>query len=406
MEPTKIIVSFGNKQYTVLKNSEDIKKNFDNELKKIFSAIVANGTYVNEENINMREFLNNKAVLYEYPVKLSSISSINRDYDEGNKNVRQIGEFNKIILQPSNLGDGSLNCIFIDEQSNLMKKIKISNNSRNISDWISSVQNEALLKIYNTTEYDASKKYFSHLNFLPAFNKSETYFNQNIIMKNPFIVNNEIDENKVEEYINYFFENPSAKWNFKKQNGVTVYADGEKSIKFYDAGVLEYTNSKTFNKNTYINFEGSYQIARAFIEKDNKYMAPNLYLVNAEKNADNEWEFNFEFKLDDYRYIMSNEVANEIGIKYPIEVVVKNNNVYSYKRLIRELQFVPSFEKIQLITYNEALDEILNTRKANETILIKDMFLSYYSDNIEENPKLTWIIETSNKVYTIYAIKS
>ncbi|OGO86633.1 MAG: hypothetical protein A2Y24_05615 [Clostridiales bacterium GWE2_32_10] len=422
LEPNQVVISFG-KTYTVLQDSEEAKKKIDSEVKKIFNVIVSKDIYVTEENVNMKEFLENMAVLYEYPVRLENIVSINPDYDESNKNVREIGEFNKIILQPSNSSDDSTNCYFIDDQTGIAKKVKIAYNSKVISDEVNFIQYKTAFKKYSTTEYGSIKKYFFNINFLPDLGQSNIIFKnetiensnseqfdayKNVILKNPFLVNNVVDENKMEEYVNCFFENPFSRWNFKKQNGVTVYSDGEKLIKFMDSGFIEYTNSKKNERDTYLSFATAYQIARTFMEKDNKYMYSNLYLMSANKNGNSEWSFGFEFKLDDYRYIIQNGELNNMGIKYPVEIIVKNDHVYSYKRLIKEFEVVSNDEIKKIKTYNEVFDSkefgiIINNKQQNRKTLIKNMFLAYYSENIRQNPKLMWIIETADKVYAIDA---
>ncbi|HAN10759.1 MAG TPA: hypothetical protein DCP90_09150 [Clostridiales bacterium] len=399
LEPIMLVVSFG-KQYTVLKDTDEVTKNFDAELKRIFNFINTEDLDITEETINMKEFLDNQAVLYQYPVQLSSIKSLNNDYDENNKNIKLIGEFSKIILQPSILGDGSVICFFIDEHNKTMKKVKVEYNSKTIADDINFIQYKTVFKKYSVPEYVGLKN-FSDINFLPEFLKSDIYTKLNVIMKNPFKTNDVIDDKKVEEYVNSFFENPSAKWRSEKQNGITVYSDGEKSVRFSDAGLMEYTNSKFSEKYAYLSFEAAYQLAMAFIEKDNKYIYPDLYLVNAKRNSDSEWKLSFEFKTDDYRYVMANNLEKDIILKYPVEVIVKNNRVHSYKRLIREYGLSPTFEKIRLKRYNKVIDDKL---KENKNIIIKNMFLSYYSEDLEQNPKLVWIIETADNVYPIDAI--
>ncbi len=404
IEPKNIVISFGNKQYTVVKSAESDNEKIQNELKRILSRTVVNNVSITEEKIKMKEFLNNKAIMYEYPIKITNLASINNEFIDNSKIAKQIGEFNKIIIQLSPLNGEPSNCFFVDEENDIMRKLKVTYNSKQLGDTILKLERQAHTHKYNATEYDINKKYFTSVKFLPVVRIADVYLNQNVELANPFIYKGKLDEKKVEAYANNFFENPEAKWNFKKQDGAIIYADGEKTVKYRDTGIIEYVNSKTNLSDNHLSFDDTYQIAMAFMEKDGKYNYNNLYLAKVEKLKGGQWKLEFGFKIDNYKYIISEGDPKKVIVQYPVEIIVKNDYVYSYKKLIRSIELIPSFEPIKLREYAEVLDTVLNNKGQAGKIEIKDMFLAYYSENLFSNPKLVWMMETNDNIYVVDAV--
>src|SRR5690242_12635687 len=64
LEPEKIVISSGNPQYTVLNSTDEDTVKLENELKRILNKVVDNEPNVSEETVNIKDILDNKAILY------------------------------------------------------------------------------------------------------------------------------------------------------------------------------------------------------------------------------------------------------------------------------------------------------------------------------------------------------
>jgi len=157
---------------------------------------------------------------------------------------------------------------------------------------------------------------------------------------NPY-AENELLMNVIEQHINVFFENPSAKRSFMGEHNVYTYVDGSTVVRYFQNNVLEYSKYRTGIGE--VGLVRSFNIALNFIESD-AFIVDEFYLAGFEQ-IDNEFIFYFDYIVENLPLILPDEYigrdlpSGHTTINHAIEVTVREGLVVNYRKIV--YNFIP-----------------------------------------------------------------
>jgi hypothetical protein len=191
----------------------------------------------------------------------------------------------------------------------------------------------------------------------------------------------------------------------KNGNNTFIYGYGEKTLRLYNNGYIEFLNEDIENKN--IGLDESLNISLNFLAKQNIDI-DNLSLYSIRKNSINNinsYEFNFYYKMDDLK-IKTNNLFN------PIQITIAGEDIYSYKGVLKEVDEIAKRNKDKnIIPLEQILDmnfsllkQDLNYQGGVEVWKnIKKVELIYFSKDSHFIP--SWEVTIGDKVYIFDAYK-
>ena len=209
--------------------------------------------------------LSQKSILYTFtdPIPVSGIAGIE------NSLASYIPEFNQILVIPDKNINQEINCYFINEKTNKVYIVAIKQDKLSMYNLINSVSENPTGMIYNSTKQIRMNQFENNV-FLPIFNEFPTY--QLIGVKNSFINEGKINEEKLDKMVNPLFINPTLKRMQKISDGTVFYIEGNVMVKYFPNGVMEYTNQTSSTSSVKTTFIESYQIAKEFLDEHQKYL--------------------------------------------------------------------------------------------------------------------------------------
>lgn len=400
LQPTRIIINLGFEGgvYNVLNRSSEEFKLAQDELGDILAQAFFEGQFLKEESIDWRKMLSQKSILYTFtdPIPVSGIAGIE------NSLASYIPEFNQILVIPDKNINQEINCYFINEKTNKVYIVAIKQDKLSMYNLINSVSENPTGMIYNSTKQIRMNQVENNV-FLPIFNEFPTY--QLIGVKNSFINEGKINEEKLDKMVNPLFINPTLKRMQKISDGTVFYIEGNVMVKYFPNGVMEYTNQTSSTSSVKTTFIESYQIAKEFLDEHqkvfNNYSSLESYIyLSKKKETDKGWEFYFDFIINDMPFIFSQEISEEIGMNHAIKIVVENKKIKQYKRLTWE-GYLLDEEKELNVSYLEAINSFNSAY--NGEVNIKDMYWAYYLESLDKNPEINWIIDIGEDKYFIKA---
>lgn len=398
-----IVVGKGsNKFFCDYNNSEN--KEYKNIFEQAIRKSLENGNYIGKEDINVQENLTGKIVIYNYSFFINS-EDINYVFNIKSNISNKIKRFNKIMIIPDISTNENLKIAFLDTEENLSYLVELRKNDI-INSTIDAINN---FKTENEDFYYISSiqngfDIFKTNIFIPRWIGNSIGYKP-IIMSNPLESDGGVLLNQLEKDINMFFDNPAAKWP-SKINDVFTYSDENTVVKYYTNGVLEYSNYKSSNDNLKeIKFSKCYKTALSFLKKDTNIK--NEYYLKDYKKEDDRITFYFEYKINNFPIILSDELKSQIGMNSIIEISATNSKVLKYKKYVYEF----SIDETEIIfaetDFLEAIDNIFLLRQNNskEREKIDNISLSYTAEKGTNKIYLKWFININDNSYIVSSSK-
>ncbi|MEJ8552771.1 hypothetical protein [Tepidibacter sp. Z1-5] len=191
----------------------------------------------------------------------------------------------------------------------------------------------------------------------------------------------------------------------KNGNNTFIYGYGEKTLRIYNNGYIEFLNEDIENKN--ISLDQSLNIALAFLANQNINI-DNLSLYSVKQNSINNinsYEFNFYYKVNNLK-LKTDNVFN------PIQIKIAGEDVYSYEGFLKEVdQSVDGNKDKNIIPPDQILNMNFSLLKKNlkyqsgEEVWknINGIELIYFSKDNHFIP--SWEVTIGNEVYVFDAYK-
>lgn len=191
----------------------------------------------------------------------------------------------------------------------------------------------------------------------------------------------------------------------KNGNNTFIYGYGEKTLRIYNNGYIEFLNEDIESKN--IDLDKSLNIALDFLANQNIGI-DNLSLYSVKQNSINNvdaYEFNFYYEVNNLK-LRIDDVFNSIQIQ------IAGDDVYSYKGSLKEIDQVEDdnidnniISPDQILNMNFSLLKKDLKYKSGEEVWknIKGVELIYFSKDSHFIP--SWKVTIGNSVYIFDAYK-
>lgn len=362
----------------------DYKQQFDN---MIGEALSKGELYEENAPVDWKDILSQRCIVYEYGFVLRG-STIEDAFGVHNANTDKIKYCNRIIAIPQGSGRDTKVILY---------------NSRDDSKYIftDSKKNNAALESYGLIGRFASAD--SELNYISSEKNGFDIFRSNIFIpqwrdmtytydeiSSEMTVNEEVS---AEENADVFFDNPAGKWKSVDENGNITFSNENTVIKYYENGVLEYTNYKTGTGGD-DSFAANYKAACSIIKKDS--FVKNEYYLCSYNDKDGKYVFYFDYKIDDMVIRLGSDLRKSIGMSSMLEVTASNGRVNKYKRYAcaYEQNGTSNYASVDFVT---AADDLYNELDADGEKPVENLELAFV-DNGEET-EMKWIIGIDGKEY-------
>lgn len=394
-QPEKIAVYLGSAESSYrLKTqtrSDDVELTNDN-IRQILSAL-STGTAI-EEPITMDQLWSKQHILYIMPFSISK-ALLEMNIGSVGDWVPEDFKIDRIYIFPSQSID---DLMFVFTDKSLQNRIGCTLPYED-----EKLVNSSLLRYMTTTVNEDGINYIS-----TKQNKIDAFTNDQLLPSNGqsldllinlysdryFYNGNTRDDAAIEEYSNYFFDFPENKWTIQSENDVR-FGDLYAIISYSSKGVFEYNLIEDINgKKTTLN--NSYTEAKNFMSRDSILGQVEFYL---DKYTENEFGYTFYFN---YMYrgipLLFDNINENYGMSYPMEVTVIGNTVTSYRRLLWKNQDLLMQGNPIEVKLQKPIDELLVSRpEANGSL--EGMYLAYHIKDLQDGANLNWVIEYDNVRY-------
>lgn len=386
-----ILINTGNnkfiRKYNNISNS-DYKKIFDEAI----YLCIKNGDFSYIEKFDIKEVLNNRSIIYTYSFNMKG-EDMSKIFNIKSNHLSKIKQFDSIIIQPIMDDKYNLKTIFLSSETLNAYELKTSKDilSQNLFNTINEFNTLDTKEFYYISSEESGISLFNNNQFLPKA-KGESFNINKIVANSPLEKDGGILLSESEKYVDVFFDNPITKSSSFINNTYT-YNDENVIVKYYPDGVLEYVKYKS---NISINRQDSpYNIAIQFLANDTNIK--NEYYLKGYKIDENKIIFYFDYKINNFPIVLSEDKKASTGMESMIEVTVEDNIVSKYKRLIYDFVVEDSYVTVEK-SFIEAIDNFLvNIDKSNTNI--DEMKLVYKFDNIDEPININWLINLENEDY-------
>lgn len=352
---------------------------------------------INKSIIKWDDMWSENAIFINITVPIN-LEILAEDLEVNLNNSNQNFNFDNIIIIPKGLID--IECYLLDTKQSMYQKYTVSNDELNskIYDNISGLLGEKF-PIYESS-MSTDNSIFTKNILLPYSDVSPSYI-KTIDMAIPYIdTENNFKEKEFRSYIEDFFpdndpiliNDSDEKWIFKNR-------DNTIEVNYNSKGILDYIDNTESTDMKYKTVAAAYKIAMEFITKDKRLSTEIDYYLADYKENGNEIILYFSYRYNGYNIMFKDNLIEEFGMEYPMEIKVKNGKVSEYKRQVFETKTNSYEPRKYNVNYINVLEK-LDTEKNNITY-IEDMYIGYVVSSFEEKVELQWIVEAKNEQYLL-----
>lgn len=396
ISPARIVMGYGNKKFSISYISTD-DNSIINYADSIIKGSLNNGIYLKKNNFEWDDILLSKCVIYDYGKLVSSL-----DYFSIKKLPEMDFEFDYIFIYPSRATGEDTRVSFINsyDETEVLYTFKKNTDSEELYNIIEQNQIKENDIMYISTKQSGFNIFEKNI-FLPQWT-GETYSYSSITKNNPFMVDGNISINLLENSVDNFFKNFISQW-YDNINGVSTFSDDTTVVKYYPSGVLEYFNYNIVEESK-SNFFTSYTACKNFMQND-VTLKTNYYLKDFIKDSDGNYIFYFDYMVEKFPLILSDNIKDETELKSSIEITVKNNLVVKYKRYAFNFYIQSSKDSVANCDFLTALDSVIsNLNEEDKKQKVDDIRLAYCIDKAN-TIKLKWFIKIDDTYYTVKSTK-
>ena len=217
----------------------------------------------------------------------------------------------------------------------------------------------------------------------------DSYDYPTVSIVNPY-VEKELLMGVIEQRVNVFFENPSAKYSFPGDNNVYTYIDAYTAVKYFQNDVLDYSNYRAGKEET--GMLKSYSAALSFIQSD-AFIVNEYYLADYKQN-DTAYTFYFDYVVNNFpvflpdEYKRSEQASGAVAIEHALEITVREGNVVNYRKIVYNF-ITDTLSKTAKLDFEETFPEISASQ-------ISELVLGYRLD-LSKKAYLYWKIRLGDQ---------
>lgn len=392
----KIAINKGNGKFICKYNdiySSEYKQIFDNAVHLTFEK----GRLDREAVVDWESLLKKKSVIYNYNYFLTG-KTIGKLFNTTDKNTEQISSpINYIAIIPEISGTEALRVCFINSKDGksfeyLLEKNDIVAKALDSIEGFSDDENA----MYYISSIQTGFDVFNGNVFLPQW-KKDGYEYSPIRAEKPWEKDGGVLLLQLEKNINMFFENPAAK-SASTVNNVYTYSDESTVVKYYTNSVLEYSGYEAVSRKAEsADFFDFYKTALMFIKNDTNIK--NEYYLKDYKEENGRITFYFDYKINNFPIVFSEELKKLTGMSSIIEITVADKRVLKYKRYVCDFYLDTENSDYVEKDFLAAIDTVyaLNGNIDGER-KIDNMMLGYNVEPYKEGLLLNWLVTLDGNV--------
>lgn len=383
IEPERIFVNLGNTKFVPMEvdQASALKLLIDAQL----TQMLKNGTFIEQRPINWLESLEQKSVVYSYPVSLSAEAYAD-SFQERARGLRSMSlSFDTLIIKPARTSSEALRVYLIDQAQGTESIFDIPKApSEEIVAEINQMEVLSKDQLYYVSSEQNTLNFFKGNTFLPQWRDSSFLYSK-ISAKNPIETSSSF-----ESCVALFFDNPVGIITSVDESGIPQASDSETVIKYNrETEILEYNNYAAIDK-TPCSLPEAYTAAVNFMKRDST-LQNSVVLSNAVLDGDI-WRLYFNYTINSVPVFVFEPSSLNMTVMHAIEITVEGNAVTKYRRLVKEI----ALSKYMGVLSDNFLD-VLDTVLANEALLsegqtIDDLKLGYNIMRNGEND-LRWFVK-------------
>lgn len=398
-QETIIYLSSEDPPFAVLSNTETEPVKVYNKSLDILRKFMQSNSLVEAKELNYNDLWSGDgSIILSYDYLLSD-EIISKEIDNNKKiNVDEIGGVDLIVIELAQLMNGQAHVFFANTKNNKMIEMTMEledhlarlyqmSSEEGMSNLVDYFKDKINIEFAYMSSKKSNKDQFKNNIFLRQRNKVFHIFDEVAINKS-FISDGIIAQGEFDQYIRGFFNNPNiVQWT----NGPNYYYywDNKMSVKYYDSGVLEY--KQIVNNKKAVDINQAYYVSQQLLNDLLSYWK-EVYLTDYKVDKSNgKVTLYFNYRLRDYPLIIDH--LDELGLRYPIEVVVSGDRVESAKiYMIEQDMRVPIERSIVMDDYVRVLDSLKLEKP------IYDIHLGYIISPDSQEASIQWVIETESEV--------
>lgn len=392
----RLIINIGNNKMVCKLNGINNSEN-----KKILDDAIAlainKGNYMGENQVDWKSVLSNRCVIYKYNYSIQG-DEIERLFGVKNKSAR-IDRFDTIIISPNVNGDVMIVNVLNSKDGNMhtyeLKRNDTISQSYNVIGKYSADDDS----IYYISSVQNGFEIFKGNAFIPRWQGQTVKYN-GISILNPIMSDGEIVPAEAEKCANIFFDNPANKWESVMGDSY-VYSDENTVVKYNKNGVMEYSGYRAVNDSGRdYGFYDNYAAATSFLQNDSNIK--NEFYLTGYSDEENKLTFRFDYRINDFDIILSDDIKSKIGMKSSIEITVDNGKVTKYKRYIYDYYSEEGDREISvdfLDAVNSIYGDIEGENGEADGTTIDDLELAYLIESGHNSEGLKWLISVAGESY-------
>jgi len=385
--PEKVVINFGNRSHTVIEKDETVRSVLY-EFQRVLNEYQAQKLKRSIEIADQRKWETMDGVpsihlSYTGPID-GSIFSFVLGMNKGIFNNFSIKDFYIVV------GESPL-IYFRDELSGRIYKLDLGPIKSNFAYLMNQVKNQKPLNYMTSSELGFEDYVEGNVLIPVELGGFDLYKLKEV---RSFNIGSEVEVKNLQK--KYMRE---VSKTIKEADGSLVFTDGQKTLKVYPDGSLEFADSSTVKENS--DFVSAYDQAVKFMVLHGDY-SENLYLMGtgiSREQDDTEYIFYFGLKYNHVPVITKDGSAI-------IEARVLRNKVVYYKSLNKRFQPLNIFNE-RVLHPISAIDKALSLNNSNskEKRRVLDIKISYYYRASDGACIPVWIVKTPGNTILIDAFK-
>ncbi len=388
--PYRILTNIGQNKFDVL--YAPLSSVQESDFKEAVISVFQEGNYEGETLPAWETLINKPSYLCEYAFSMPADIFAAGFTDKPGNFLRNVASFDSVMLIPE--AENKISIYFYRKLNNKFVKYSVSNADlySRLTGNIKTIAGQNR-RYHCVSSLQKDYNLFSGVVFIPT--RDGEGIDYNIVnLNNPYLSKGQLLLNTVEKQVDLFFDKPASKWS-GTANGAFTYSDENIVVKYYPTDILEYSDYRSHDKKSSPSFMADYRAAVNFLAKD-KTVVNDYYLADYISGEDRS-VFYFNFTVNNFPLVISNNIKSKAQITYPIEVVVENEWVKKYKKLAY------NYEPDKGVTETVSMDclDSLNMLVPQESIAgirLENAQLGY---NIDKSKQMTlyWFLDIEGKVY-------
>lgn len=395
--PTRFAVGSGNGTFSVFFPEEEAASQTLEKTNDFLYEILEKGSLKEGKGVlNWDTILGSRCVAYEYDFLVPL-----DEYRTFFSKVQQIdiNYFDHLVFLPAKQRGEPSKVFFVFSKEGKYLEITLEKSQYAVGLYqvLENLQGDSALSFVSTGQ--SGFKLFEKNVFVPQWIGNAFAYSP-LKSVNPFMTEDVINRGLLENSVEGFFKNFAADWNTRDENGDFIFSDDNVVVKYNMQGMLEYFSYKKSHDKRKDTLLDGYQVCKNFMKND-KSLKTGVVLVDVKVHS-NEIIYYFDYVVQDFPILLSEDLKEKIDAEHAIEVVVRNHAVKNYRRYA--MNFIPKeqprllIEKDFLTALNEGILSYQKEEPQNMVTEVETIYLGYLAETVGDL-QLHWFTKLYDKTY-------